>query len=49
MRVSAEAKRQGAALDYYHLISNATLVTPSHKLGNENSIVLLTQYRSMAD
>lgn len=53
MRVRAEAKRQGAPLGHYHLISNATLVTPiivtpSQRLGNENSIVLLTQYRSMA-
>ncbi len=46
MRVRAEAKRQGAVLDY-HLISNAGIVTPSHKVWDEDSIVLLTKYKNM--
>lgn len=46
MRVRAEAKRQGAVLDY-HRIQNAVLVTPGHKVGEAGSIVLLTEYKSM--
>ena len=44
--VRAEAKRQGAVLDY-HRIQNAVLVTPGHKIGDPNSIVLLTEYKNM--
>ena len=47
MRVRAEAKRQGAVLDY-HRIQNAVLVTPGHKIGDPNSIVLLTEYKNLA-
>jgi len=47
MRVRAEAKRQGAVLDY-HLISNAGIVTPGHKVWDQDSIVLLTKYKNMA-
>lgn len=46
MRVRAEAKRQGAVLDY-HRIQNAVLVTPGNKVGDPGSIVLLTEYKSM--
>ena len=46
MRVRAEAKRQGAVLDY-HRIQNAVLITPGHKVGDPNSIVLLTEYKNM--
>jgi hypothetical protein len=46
MRVRAEAKRQGAVLDY-HLISNAGIVTPGHKVWDQDSIVLLTKYKDM--
>ena len=46
MRLRAEAKRQGAVLDY-HLISNAGIVTPGHKAWDQNSIVMLTEYKNM--
>lgn len=46
MRVRAEAKRQGAVLDY-HLISNAGIVTPGHKAWDQDSIVMLTKYKNM--
>ena len=46
IRVRAEAKRQGAVLDY-HLISNGGIVTPGHKLWDQDSIVLLTKYKNM--
>lgn len=49
MRVRAEAKKEGAVLDY-HRIANATLVTPGHKNGrneNPNSVVLMTEYKNM--
>jgi len=46
MHVRAEAKRQGALLDYY-LISNAGIVTPGHKVWDQDSIVLLTKYKNM--
>src|SRR5437773_12568896 len=46
MRVRAEAKRQGAVLDY-HLISNAGIVTPGHKAWDQDSIVLLTKDKNM--
>jgi hypothetical protein len=46
MRVRAEAKRQGAVLDY-HLIQNVVLVTPGHKVGDPSSIVLLTEYKNV--
>jgi len=46
MRVRAEEKRQGAILDY-HRIQNAVLITPGHKVGDPNSIVLLTEYKNM--
>jgi hypothetical protein len=46
MRIRAEAKRQGAVLDY-HLISNAGIVTAGHKVWDQDSIVLLTKYKNM--
>jgi hypothetical protein len=46
VRVREEAKRQGAVLSY-HRISNAGLVTPSHRVWDQNSIVLLTEYKNM--
>ena len=46
MRVRAEAKQQGAVLDY-HLISNGGIETPGHKVSDQDSIVLLTKYKNM--
>ena len=46
MRVRAEAKRQGAVLDY-HRIQNVVLEIPGHKVGDANSIVLVTEYKNM--
>jgi len=46
MRVRAEAKRQGAVLDY-HRIQNAVLEVPGHKVGDPSSIVLLTEYKNL--
>lgn len=46
MRVRAEAKKEGAVLDY-HCIANATLVTPGHKMDHPNSVVLMTEYKNM--
>ena len=46
MRVRAEAKRQGAVLDY-HCIQNAALEISGHKTGDPNSIVLLTEYKNL--
>src|SRR5207253_9682217 len=48
MRVRAEAKKEGAVLDY-HRIDNAGIVTPGHKLTDLKSVVLLTEYKSMDD
>lgn len=47
MRIREEAKRQGAVLSYQR-ISNAGLHTPDHRLTDEISIVLVTEYKSMA-
>jgi hypothetical protein len=46
MRVRAEAKRQGAVLDY-HRIQNAVLEIPGHRVGDSSSIVLLTEYKNL--
>lgn len=46
MRVRAEAKHQGAVLDY-HRIQNVVLEIPGHKVGDPDSIVLLTEYKNM--
>src|SRR5467141_2923770 len=46
MRVRAEAKLQGAVLDY-HRIQNAVLEIPGHKVGDPSSIVLLTEYKNL--
>ena len=46
MRVRAEAKKQGAVLDY-HRIQNAMLVAPGHKVGDPTSVVLLTEFKNM--
>jgi hypothetical protein len=45
MRVREEAKRQGAVLSY-HRIAEALLLTPGSKSGDQNSIVLLTEYKN---
>jgi hypothetical protein len=47
MRVREEAKRQGAVLSY-HRISEVLLMTPGSKSGDQNSIVLLTEYKNQA-
>ena len=44
--VRVEAKHRGAVLSY-HRVSNAGLVTPNHRVWDEDSIVLLTEYRNM--
>ena len=59
MRVRAEAKKEGAVLDY-HRIQSVLLVTPGHKMGGRdgshlhvpspddpNSLVLITEYKNM--
>lgn len=46
MRVRAEAKRQGAVLDY-HRVQNVVLEIPGHNVGDPNSIVLVTEYKNM--
>ena len=46
MRVMAAAQRRGAVLDY-HLMSNAGMVTPGHKVWDQDSILLLTKYKNM--
>lgn len=46
MQVRAEAKRQGAVLDY-HPISTGGIETPGHKVSDQDSIVLLTKYKNM--
>src|SRR5262249_10422611 len=45
MRERAEAKRLGAVVAY-HRIREALQMTPSGKAGDQNSIVLLTEYRN---
>ena len=47
MRIREEAKRQGEVLSYER-IANAGLITPDHKQTDQVSIVLLTEYKSMA-
>jgi hypothetical protein len=47
MRVREDAKHQGAVLTY-HRIAEALLVTPGSKSGDQNSIVLLTEYKNLA-
>lgn len=47
MRERAEAKKEGAVLDY-HRIQNAVLVTPGRKVGDATSVVLMTEYKNMA-
>lgn len=46
MRVRAEAKKEGAVLDY-HRIANATVVTPDYKTDHPNSVVLMTEYKNI--
>jgi hypothetical protein len=46
MRVRAEAKKEGAVLDY-HRIHNAVLVTPGRRVGDPSSLVLMTEYKNM--
>jgi hypothetical protein len=47
MRIREEAKRRGIVVSF-HRISDAGLVMPDHKFGDQTSIVLLTEYRDMA-
>jgi len=47
MRERAEAKRLGAVVAY-HRIREALQMTPNGKAGDQNSIVLLTEYRNFA-
>jgi hypothetical protein len=47
MRVREEAKRQGVVVTY-HRIAEALLVTSGSKSGDQNSIVLLTEYKNLA-
>ena len=46
MRVRAEAKKEGAVLDY-HRIVNATLLTPRRKMDHPNSVVLMTEFKNI--
>ena len=47
MRVREEAKRQGAVLSY-HRIQETVLMAPGVKVGDPNSMVLLTEYKNLA-
>jgi hypothetical protein len=47
MRVRAEAKKEGAVLDY-HRIQNMVIMTPGHKVGDPRSMVLMTEYKNLA-
>src|SRR5882672_1158764 len=47
MRVREEAKRQGAVLSY-HRIQEQVLMVPGVKVGDPNSMVLLTEYKNLA-
>jgi len=47
MRVREEAKRQGAVLSYRR-IAETVQITPGSKSGDQNSIVLLTEYKNLA-
>ena len=47
MRERAEAKKEGAVLDY-HRIQNAEMVTPGRKVGDPSSMVLMTEYKNVA-
>jgi len=46
MRVREEAKRQGVVLNY-HRVSEVRLEIDGSKTGDPNSIVLLTEYKSL--
>jgi len=47
MRIREEAKRQGEILSY-HRIEETVLIAPGVKVGDPNTIVLLTEYKNMA-
>ena len=47
MCVRAEAKKEGAVLDY-HRMQNAVIRTPQHKYGDPSSMVLMTEYKNLA-
>src|SRR5262252_7298311 len=47
MRVRAEAKKEGAVLDY-HRMQNAVILTPRHKYGDPSTLVLMTEYKNLA-
>ena len=47
MRVREEAKRQGMVLSY-HRIQEQVLMAPGVKVGDPNSMVLLTEYKNLA-
>jgi hypothetical protein len=46
MRVRAEAKKEGAVLDY-HRIQNAVIELNGHKVGDPHSFVLMTEFKNM--
>ncbi len=47
MRVRAEAKKEGAVLDY-HRMQNAVIYTLGRKVGDPHSMVLMTEYKDLA-
>jgi len=47
MRVRAEAKKEGAVLDY-HRIQNAVLELDGNKTGDRHSFVLMTEFKNMS-
>jgi hypothetical protein len=47
MRVRAEAKKEGAVLDY-HRMQNAVIYTLGRKVGDPRSMVLMTEYKDFA-
>src|SRR5215831_2376564 len=46
MRVRAEAKKEGAVLDY-HRMQNAVLELDGNKTGDRHSFVLMTEFKNM--
>jgi hypothetical protein len=50
MRVRAEAEKEGAVLDYHliHSLAQAVPGPPGYKVGDSDSIVLVTEYKNMA-
>lgn len=46
MRLRAEAEKEGAVLDY-HRIKNALSLTLGRKMGDPDSLVLMTEYKNL--